>query len=339
MPGRVVALVIRPKNWLFSLLLVGLVGWGWRNYEMLRPFPGPLSAQQSHHEPLSGYHSHAMFEQECGHCHVPVHCLSDDSCQSCHIAIAAERLEARGLHGQLLAGASCRDCHREHRGREAQITQFIMASDEHALRTTFSLEMHYTNWGGELIDCGHCHVSDGTTSPGIDCLTCHVDQDHDAMAIHLEKFGTNCLLCHDGRAREVPFIHNQLFLLDGAHGTAECIACHELYQPAETARVCADCHEEPALHAGSFGLACQRCHTTGDGWQNALLTFHIFPLDHGDEGQLACESCHRQTYVTYTCEACHAADEMLLIHIEEQHEPGYAQCAGCHATGDRENEK
>jgi hypothetical protein len=162
-----------------------------------------------------------------------------------------------------------------------------------------------------------------------------VAQDHDAMAVHLERFGTNCLLCHDGRPREEPFAHERFYILDGAHETAECAACHDSYQAADATRDCHDCHQEPALHAGSFGLDCRRCHTTADGWQNARLTLHTFPLDHGDEGQLACASCHRQSYVAYTCDGCHTLQEMFPAHVEERDDPGYAECAGCHVDGQR----
>jgi hypothetical protein len=323
----------RSRPCRFSVLvmaLLGLAGWGSANYKLLRPFPGLLSAQQSHHEPLSGFSSHASFEQECRHCHVPVHCLSDDSCQGCHLDIARERQAAQGLHGKLLVGSSCRDCHTEHQGREAHITQSLIASEEHAAQTGFHLEMHRVNFGGDLIDCGHCHVA-GV----VDCLTCHASQDHDNMADHVAEFGTNCRLCHDGRQREEPFSHSPLFFREGAHEREACAGCHDGYEKAEVARDCQDCHEEPALHAGSFGLACRRCHTSNDGWLNARLLLHTFPLDHGDEGQLACERCHQPNYTVYTCEACHEAEVMLLAHPEEQTEPGYTECAGCHGDGQR----
>jgi hypothetical protein len=322
--------VSQPKNWFFSLLLIGLVGWGWANYKVIRPFPGPLSAQQSRHEALGGFQSHAMFEQECRHCHVPVHCLSDDRCQSCHKEVALERQAAQGLHGQLLVSASCRDCHTEHKGREAQITQFIIASEEHTARTNFSLELHKANFGGELIECANCHTTGSVT---VDCLTCHVGQDHDAMAAHIEAFGADCLVCHDGRQREAPFIHERLFILDGAHETAECAACHDSYQIADQSRVCHDCHEQPDIHAVGFGVQCQQCHTTSDNWHNARLILHFFPLDHGDEGQLACASCHQQNYTTYSCDGCHEPAEMAAAHIEERDDPDYWQCANCHGDG------
>jgi hypothetical protein len=268
-----------------------------------------------------------MFEQECKHCHVPVHCLSDNRCQNCHKEIAIERQEAQGLHGQLLVSANCRDCHTEHKGREAEITPLVMVNEAHAERTSFSLEQHRVSFGGELIECANCHTAGSVQA---DCLTCHVGQDHDGMADHLEAFGANCLVCHDGRQRESPFIHERLFILDGAHETADCAACHDSYQIADQSRVCHDCHEQPAVHADGFGLQCQRCHTT-DNWGNAQLRLHTFPLDHGDEGILECESCHQQNYITYSCDGCHDPQEMHALHVAERDEPDYNLCANCHS--------
>ena len=62
--------------------------------------PGPLSAARAA-EPkavvpihMGGISSHADFEQECGHCHAPLHCVTDTQCQDCHLEIAEQRLTA-----------------------------------------------------------------------------------------------------------------------------------------------------------------------------------------------------------------------------------------------------
>lgn len=96
---------------------------------------------------------------------------------------------------------------------------------------------------------------------------------------------------------------------------------------------CRACHEEPAMHAQRFGLNCARCHTL-DAWEPALLLRHVFLLDHGDEGKVACQTCHADTYAAYTCYGCHdhQPDEMRLVHEREEItllEP----CGDCHPTG------
>ena len=96
---------------------------------------------------------------------------------------------------------------------------------------------------------------------------------------------------------------------------------------------CRACHEEPEVHAARFGLNCARCHTL-QAWKPALLTRHTFLLDHGGEGQLACQTCHTDSYSEHTCYECHdhTVEGMTDVHAEEEVyvlEP----CAACHPTG------
>lgn len=112
---------------------------------------------------------------------------------------------------------------------------------------------------------------------------------------------------------------------------------------------CYNCHEEPDIHAGQFGLNCARCHTL-QAWKPAMLNRHTFFLDHGDEGQVACQTCHTYTYSDYTCYGCHehTREEMQQVHAQEGIPEVEASvrfpypwekiglrvgCADCHPTG------
>ncbi len=97
---------------------------------------------------------------------------------------------------------------------------------------------------------------------------------------------------------------------------------------------CFACHEEPAIHAGSFGINCARCHNAIT-WKPAVLTKHTFLLDHGGQGEVNCKTCHPTNYVEYDCYGCHEnhqAQEMEEIHIVEGISV-YNECAECHPTG------
>ena len=97
---------------------------------------------------------------------------------------------------------------------------------------------------------------------------------------------------------------------------------------------CIDCHEEPAMHAELFGINCGRCHNTVT-WKPAVLTKHVFLLDHGGNGEVDCKTCHSENYVQYDCYACHEdhqAEEMESVHIAENISE-YGNCALCHPTG------
>ncbi len=96
---------------------------------------------------------------------------------------------------------------------------------------------------------------------------------------------------------------------------------------------CVSCHEDPPVHEGLFGLECERCHNT-IAWTPAYLTRHTFFLDHGTQGELACETCHTETYQTHTCYGCHdhTPEQMEEVHLAENI-TDYENCQECHPTG------
>jgi mono/diheme cytochrome c family protein len=100
---------------------------------------------------------------------------------------------------------------------------------------------------------------------------------------------------------------------------------------------CRACHEEPEVHANRFGLNCARCHTL-QAWKPALLTRHTFLLDHGGEGQVACQTCHTYSYSEHTCYECHdhTPEQMAEVHAQEGVFE-FKDCVACHPTG-REGE-
>lgn len=102
---------------------------------------------------------------------------------------------------------------------------------------------------------------------------------------------------------------------------------------------CAACHEEPAVHLGEFGLSCARCHSSV-AWTPAVLTKHIFALDHGGEGQLECDTCHVENYAANSCYTCHdhTPDDMKIAH-EKEKIAEYENCIACHPTGQPDEAK
>jgi hypothetical protein len=66
------------------------------------------------------------------------------------------------------------------------------------------------------------------------------------------------------------------------------------------------------------------------------MVAHTFPLDHGEQGLIACEVCHVDRYTEYTCYGCHEHQpgEILSKHLEEGISRGELEnCIACHATG------
>ena len=298
------------------------------------PFsPGSLSAASSQGEQLSGFASHADFEEECALCHAGWRGATADRCESCHTGIVEQRNSSLGLHGRLPETGDCHYCHTDHKGQEADITHYDLASFEHEWLTDFSLAKHELNFDAAPIACENCHLKQEFQSGAIACVECHLAAEPLFTEDHSSQFGEDCQACHDGRDTMVGFDHQAIFALEGAHTSLECAACHTPTILAGTPNECAGCHEEPAVHAGQFGLDCARCHTA-TAWLPARLSYHTFPLDHGGEGKIDCQTCHTQVYTGYTCTNCHAHEpaEVRSSHLEEGISE-FEDCIDCHPTG------
>jgi len=121
----------------------------------------------------------------------------------------------------------------------------------------------------------------------------------------------------------------QPFVAEGEGGVAY-MSVEDLDDPHH----CASCHEEPEIHADLFGVNCARCHNA-TAWKPAVLTNHIFLLDHGGEGEVSCQTCHPAKYGVYDCFACHENhqyEEMKEVHLAEDIKE-FDTCADCHPTG------
>ncbi len=318
--------------------LVFVLGFGYIGFAYASLFPGPLTGHQVDGDPIGGYVSHAQFEKGCTHCHAPLHCVTEDRCQECHVDVAQEKTEMSGLHGLLPGTNRCQNCHVEHMGREADITTLAFKRIDHATLASFSLDYHQADYAGQPMDCQSCHSQDDYRGASLDCVTCHAEQDHDLMASHIDEHGTECLSCHDGETRLANFEHNvQAFNLTGAHTEVECKECHNDpdLQYKEVPTACVNCHteeERPDSHP-HFGTDCARCHET-TAFAPARLTQHAFELTHGGIGELECQTCHTKSYDQVECLSCHEeAGRIEAIHTVQLGIIEMSDCASCHPTG------
>jgi hypothetical protein len=65
---------------------------------------------------------------------------------------------------------------------------------------------------------------------------------------------------------------------------------------------------------------------------------HQFPLNHGSETALACETCHTNVYSEYTCYGCHEHQpgETVNKHRElNLTSEELAACVQCHPAGEK----
>lgn len=271
--------------------------------------------------PLEGKHA----QSRCADCHQQGNFtdISPD-CQTCHEEPAVHR----GLFDP-----NCSLCHTALAWTPAIIEGHAF---DHAVTTRFSLQRHTESFDGTAISCLTCHPQSVNNFEQTTCVQCHATGDAQFMNEHQALFGNDCLACHDGVDRFSNFDHASVFPLTGKHAGLDCATCHVNQQFLGMTSECVNCHQEPAIHAGWFGLKCQYCHND-TGWVPAKLKIHPFPLDHGQQSPSSCETCHPGAYNEYTCYQCHEhqPDAIARSHaaagISAQELPA---CVQCHPAGE-----
>lgn len=276
--------------------------------------------------PLQGQHAPLA----CAECHSAAQAPAEASnqCAACHTAPAS--------HLNVF-DAQCETCHTPGGWTPAELPNFPAFAHTNA---AFQLVNHSVDYAGQPLTCAACHALPAFTVNGPACVDCH--RTHDAVFLdeHLLKYGPNCVSCHDGAGNMRNFDHAQVFVLDGRHTEAQCAACHKDSVFRGTPRECAACHAEPEVHAGVFGLKCAACHSTS-AWSPAQLTEHLFPLNHGEEGEVACATCHLAKYTEYTCYGCHEHEPADTRDKHREVDLGtqlLENCAACHPSGEEEGE-
>ena len=297
--------------------------------------PGPLSAASRGRGPLQGFSSHAEMERECVLCHRPWAGVDMQRCLACHTAESEQILTRTGLHGPVQDAQMCTSCHSEHRGREAEIEPAARAAFPHQ-RVGFSLSYHLSMPDGSAFVCADCHDAPDYDVEQATCSMCHREIDAGFMERHIAAYDSACFSCHEGGEVLAGFDHQVVFALQGAHATLSCQTCHAQISLQDLSAGCVACHSEPEIHRGRFGTACDACHTAA-AWVPASLRYHSFPLDHGSASEVACQVCHPDNYLTYTCAGCHEHEPAQTERLHrDQGLQEIADCARCHPGGEVE---
>jgi len=241
------------------------------------------------------------------------------TCEDCHRRDDAIFMQAHVAD----FGTDCLGCH-------DGIDSYSRANFDHS-RLVFPLTGKHTD-----ATCSGCHLNSRTIADlqaaPRGCVACHAQDD-----AHEGQFGQDCTACHNTNDwREATFDHGQTaFPLTGRHEGVDCVECHVDRVFQSTPSDCAACHVEPAFHLAAFGAAaCSDCHTTS-AWQPARFDWpHTFPLNHGDSGVVACQTCHPVQVQDYTCYGCHEhqPDEIAEDHLDEGISD-FQDCVSCHPTG------
>jgi hypothetical protein len=286
----------------------------------------PVSAQTIESVLMPGplIKDHAKVEQDCKSCHVRFERAGQDPlCIECHKDVGADFRDHAGFHGRLEPVPNCRQCHTEHRGRDAKIAQFDAKTLDHQ-RTDFELRGKHRD-----TECQKCHVTGKKyRDASHQCSVCHKKDD-----LHKGGLGTKCADCHnETKWQEVDFDHGKKthFPLTGAHAdkAVKCDNCHVDGHYKDTTKTCIGCHKADDDHKGQFGEKCNTCHTA-DAWEKQTFSHNRdtkFELKDKHQ-QVVCTECHKSPlYTTKTgtaCWDCHRKDD--------KHKESLGRnCAACH---------
>ena len=268
---------------------------------------------------------HAKYESECTRCHKQFDKGAQTQlCKDCHKEVSKDFEIGRGYHGHLQENRECRDCHTEHRGREAQIAKLSTTDFDHDT-TGFVLKGGHLN---EKVLCKDCHFPQKKFRDApVKCFGCHEKADK-----HKGKLGTECANCHEEKDwKTTHFDHSKThFPLLGKHVDVKCQSCHANDRFKDTPLQCVECHrkDDARVHKGKFGAKCETCHVDR-GWKE--ITFDHdkqtkYPLlwKHRD---VKCVSCHTgdlyRDKLQTSCNSCHRKDD--------KHKGSFGpKCESCH---------
>lgn len=278
---------------------------------------------------------HAKYELDCNKCHQR---FDKDAqvglCADCHKDIAGDISSKTRMHGRL-EDKSCRNCHTEHKGRNAKIAHIDKDKFDHT-RTAFQLKGAHKE---ASVKCANCHVDKvkHRDTPRL-CNDCHKKDDQ--AKGHKGSLGKQCENCHDEKSwKEARFDHEKTKfpLAGGKHAETRCSGCHTDKTYKHAPLDCNSCHkkvDQDKGHKGNYGIKCESCHND-KGWKELRFNHDIDThyVLRGKHNQVKCNSCHLpekgplyKQKLSDKCVTCHRKDDQ-----DKGHRGGLGEkCASCH---------
>ena len=266
---------------------------------------------------------HIKYESECSNCHKPYDKSAQSGlCKECHKEIGKDIVEKHGFHGLMKEEKPCKECHTEHKGRDARISKLNTVNFDHSI-TGFELKGAHLN---SKVLCKDCHSPQKKYRQApTKCIGCHEKADK-----HKGSLGPECQNCHVEKDwKTIKFDHSKTkFPLLGKHSDVKCKDCHSNDKFKETPLLCNDCHKKDDKHKGHFGPKCETCHNE-KSWKEIIFDHDKktkYPLL-GKHRDTKCVSCHKgdlyKEKLKTSCISCHQKDD--------KHKGKFGpKCESCH---------
>jgi hypothetical protein len=301
--------------------------------------PAKMTDHDGQYYPIySGKHEGEW--NNCNECHTTSGNYGLFSCIDCHEHNQSDmNSEHNDVGGYSWNSNACFECHPQGDGEGSfnhSQSNFPLTG---AHLTTDCSQCHATGYTGTTTACGDCHLVDfnQTTNPN-----------HTELGL-----AVSCETCHTTESGWTPATmdnHNDYFVLNGAHITTDCFACHEGNYTA-TPNLCFGCHADnynettnPPHIASQFNTECETCHSE-TAWTPATFDHdaEFFPIYSGSHaGEWTnCIECHTtpNNYTLFSCIDCHDHNQTDMAD-EHNGISGYSwnsnACLECHPNGDGE---
>jgi hypothetical protein len=255
---------------------------------------------------------HEKAQGDCKNCHVRGRDMSRNSlCLDCHEKVAEDIKLKKGYHSKdaKVSQTDCRECHTDHKGREAKIVILDKDHFNHKLTDYELIGKH------QQTVCVSCHKDDKKFREAPSkCIDCHKDDD-----AHDNKLGDKCESCHNPKAwSSDQFDHDKTkFKLRYAHKKVACDLCHVDNRYKKTPKQCVACHAIKDVHQNRFGKKCDSCHVESE-WKKTRF-------DHYRETKFRLKGSHEKV----SCHACHALKDKGKFKKEKPR-----KCNDCHRLDD-----
>ncbi len=284
--------------------------------------------------PLTG--AHATIATNCFACHQGNYTNTPNTCAGCHMP--NYNATTNPNHTTANFPTTCQTCHSTAAWAPSTFnhTNVYPLTGAHATIAGNCFACHQGNYTNTPNTCAGCHMPNYTAS---------TNPNHTSLGIP-----TTCNTCHTTNPNWTPAtfgIHNNYYVLAGAHVSVACVTCHAGNYNNSIPNTCVGCHltnyngtTNPNHAASQFPTTCTDCHTqtawTPANWNHDGLYFPIYSGKHKNKWNV-CSDCHPNpaNYAEFTCTtSCHAQSTTNSHH---QGVSGYsynsAACYSCHPRG------
>ena len=282
--------------------------------------------------------AHAAISNNCVVCHNGNYNNTPNTCVGCHQSDFNSTISPNHSVNQF--PTDCASCHNQNAWSPSAFNHntFYPLTGAHATIANDCVQCHMGNYNTTPNTCAGCHTPDFNTA---------LNPNHNALGL-----SNDCVSCHTtapGWSPATFLIHNNFYVLAGAHTSLNCVECHN-GNYNNTPNTCIGCHQSdyngtnnPNHASAQFPTNCASCHTQS-AWSPSTfdhdnMYFPIYSGKHDGEWNL-CADCHYNSgnFSIFSCINCHEHNNQNEVNNHHNGVPGYSYnsnaCYSCHPDGE-----